>query len=135
MSSAPKRPLRLDDGRVVIASRDAEGNVWVDVVGRETQTLRYAATNPAETSPASAGPAQSASSDPTLRAASGGRIERVSVAAGDEVATGDAMVTLELMKMRLEIAAPRAGHVDAVHVAVGDVVSRGDALVTLRAPE
>ena len=35
------------------------------------------------------------------------------------------MVTLELMKMRFEIAAPRAGHVDAVHVAVGDVVSRG----------
>ena len=57
----------------------------------------------------------------------------VLVAAGDEVALEDPLVTLESDKATMDIPAPRAGTVAEVKVAVGDTVSEGS-LILLLAP-
>ena len=67
----------------------------------------------------------------TVRATLPGLIAAVRVAAGDEVTEGDALLTIEAMKMQNEVRAPRGGRVAAVSVAAGDVVPTGAVLVTL----
>ncbi len=55
----------------------------------------------------------------------------VSVAAGDPVVVGDAVVLLESMKMEIPVLAEHAGTVTAVKVGGGDVVQEGDVLLTI----
>ena len=55
----------------------------------------------------------------------------VSVAAGDRVAVGDAVVLLESMKMEIPVLVEHAGTVTAVKVGSGDVVQEGDVLLTI----
>jgi acetyl-CoA carboxylase biotin carboxyl carrier protein len=55
----------------------------------------------------------------------------VSVAPGQQVAVGDAVVLLESMKMEIPVLAERAGTVTAVKVGAGDVVQEGDVLLTI----
>ena len=54
----------------------------------------------------------------------------VLVAAGDEVAGEDALITLESDKAALDIPAPAAGRIVRVHVQAGDKVSEGDLIAT-----
>ena len=63
-----------------------------------------------------------AGGDGKLRAAMNGRVVAVNVAVGDAVVLGQAMLTLEAMKMEHAHSAPLAGRVVAVHVSVGDQV-------------
>lgn len=56
---------------------------------------------------------------------------KVSVAAGDRVAVGDAVVLLESMKMEIPVLTEYGGTVAAVKVGEGDVVQEGDVLVTI----
>ncbi len=67
------------------------------------------------------------------RAPMPGAVVAVSVAAGDPVAAGQAMMVIESMKLESVIAAPREGVVAAVHVAVGATFERDTILVTLEA--
>ncbi|SDG76021.1 biotin/lipoyl-containing protein [Roseospirillum parvum] len=60
-----------------------------------------------------------------------GTVVEVHVAAGQAVAAGAPLVTLEAMKMNTPIQAPQAGTVGAVHVAAGQAVQEGQALVSL----
>lgn len=60
-----------------------------------------------------------------------GRVVRVLVAAGDEVAEGAGVVVIEAMKMQNELKAPKAGRVTRVAVAVGDTVGSGDVLAVV----
>jgi acetyl/propionyl-CoA carboxylase alpha subunit len=60
-----------------------------------------------------------------------GRITSVSAAAGDAVKTGQALVTLEAMKMEHTLTAPFDAEVREVNCAVGDQVTEGRALVVL----
>ncbi len=55
----------------------------------------------------------------------------VLVAAGDEVAPEDPLVTLESDKATMDIPAPRGGTVAEVRVAVGDTVSEGSLILLL----
>ena len=55
----------------------------------------------------------------------------VSVAPGERVAVGDAVVLLESMKMEIPVLAEHAGTVTAVKVGAGDVVQEGDVLLTI----
>lgn len=71
----------------------------------------------------------SGSSDGSLRATMNGRVVAVQVAVGDSVQAGQALVTLEAMKMEHVHAAPRAGVVTALHVAVGEQVAARRVLV------
>jgi acetyl/propionyl-CoA carboxylase alpha subunit len=56
---------------------------------------------------------------------------RVHVSEGDEVGEGDAMVTLEAMKMQIAVRTPSAGTVSDVRVHEGDVVASGAVLVEI----
>ena len=58
-------------------------------------------------------------------------VASIHVAAGQEVATGDLLVTLEAMKMQLPIRAPRPGRVKTLACRRGDLVQAGVPLVEL----
>ena len=60
-----------------------------------------------------------------------GRVVRVLVAVGDEVAEGQGVVVIEAMKMQNELKSPKAGRVVRVAVDVGDTVGSGDVLVVV----
>lgn len=69
--------------------------------------------------------------DPDVRAPMTGRIVAVKVKPGDDVKSGDVLVTLEAMKMEYRLAAPTAGKVTDVKCNQGDRVEIGSLLVTL----
>jgi biotin carboxyl carrier protein len=60
-----------------------------------------------------------------------GRIVRVLVAPGDEVAARQGLVVVEAMKMENELRAPRAARVREVHASEGASVEAGRVLVVL----
>jgi biotin carboxyl carrier protein len=60
-----------------------------------------------------------------------GRVVRLLVAVGDEVAEGQGVVVIEAMKMQNELKASKAGRVAKVGVVAGDTVGAGDVLVVV----
>jgi 3-methylcrotonyl-CoA carboxylase alpha subunit len=69
------------------------------------------------------------------RAPMPGRVTRVAVRTGQSVAAGDALLTLEAMKMEHTLRAGRAGVIAGVLVAAGDQVEAGAPLVLLEPEE
>jgi biotin carboxyl carrier protein len=57
-----------------------------------------------------------------------GRVVRILVEEGQEVAAGQGIVVLEAMKMENEIQAEHGGTVRKIHVAAGEAVEGGDVL-------
>ncbi|UHL64222.1 acetyl-CoA carboxylase biotin carboxylase subunit [Paralcaligenes sp. KSB-10] len=70
-------------------------------------------------------------SDSRVRAVSNGRVVNVIVKVADTVRQGDALLTVEAMKMEYTYVAPVNGHVEHVHVKVGQAVSSGNLLLEL----
>jgi biotin carboxyl carrier protein len=64
-------------------------------------------------------------------AAMPGKVVRVLVAAGDEVAAGQGIMVVEAMKMQNEMKAPRAGKVVSLAAAAGATVKAGDVLASI----
>ncbi len=60
-----------------------------------------------------------------------GKVVRVLVAEGDEVAAGQGLVVVEAMKMENEIGAPRAGRVASIDVEPGRAVEAGTTLLVI----
>jgi acetyl/propionyl-CoA carboxylase alpha subunit len=60
-----------------------------------------------------------------------GRVVRVLVNDGQDVAEGEAIVVIEAMKMQNELRAPKGGRVVRVAVGVGDAVGAGDVLAVV----
>jgi len=60
-----------------------------------------------------------------------GRVVRVLVAVGEEVAEQQGIVVIEAMKMQNELKSSKAGRVAKVAVAVGDTVGAGDVLAVV----
>jgi biotin carboxyl carrier protein len=58
-------------------------------------------------------------------------VASIHVTPGQDVATGDLLVTLEAMKMELSIRAPRAGRVKSVACRRGELVQPGVPLLEL----
>jgi acetyl/propionyl-CoA carboxylase alpha subunit len=67
----------------------------------------------------------------TMRAPIAGKVVKVMVAVGDQVAPGSAVIVLEAMKMENELAAERGGTVAAIHRVAGQAVDTGDLLVEI----
>ncbi len=55
----------------------------------------------------------------------GGSVWKVLVKEGDEVAAGQTLLIMEVMKMEVPYDAPGAGTITAVHILEGDVVEEG----------
>jgi biotin carboxyl carrier protein len=81
--------------------------------------------------PATVSRASATAGPVSVRASIPGRVARVHVKQGDQVAAGGALVVLEAMKMENEIRAPRAGAVSEVRCAEGTTVESGQVLVIL----
>ena len=60
-----------------------------------------------------------------------GRVVRVLVAAGDEVAVRQGVVVVEAMKMENELRSPKAGRIKEVNVAPGTSVEAGRVLLVV----
>jgi biotin carboxyl carrier protein len=80
---------------------------------------------------ASAAGARPAVRGEAIRAPIAGKVVKVLVAAGDQVAAGAPVIVLEAMKMENELAAERGGTVSAIHKAAGQAVDTGDLLVEI----
>ncbi|GAB1420760.1 hypothetical protein MASR2M15_08810 [Anaerolineales bacterium] len=73
--------------------------------------------------------------DHDLSAQMPAQITNLHVQVGDTVKMGDKLISLEAMKMEMQILAPYAGLVLHLHAAVGDVVERGQRLIELEKSE
>ena len=60
-----------------------------------------------------------------------GKVVRILVAAGSEVAAGAGILVVEAMKMQNEMKAPKAGHVVSIDAQVGSTVNAGDVLAII----
>ena len=67
----------------------------------------------------------------SIHAPIAGKVVKVIVAVGDQVAPGAAVIVLEAMKMENELAAERGGTVLAIHKVAGQAVDTGDLLVEI----
>ena len=116
--------FKTDAGEQVVATRDAEGRLWIDVRPASGPTRRY---GPLDASPASGGraPGQALEAVDVVVARTAGKVTRLHVEAGASVTQGQALLVMELMKMEVEVSAPRDGVLAAVSVSPGDVVARG----------
>ncbi|SDZ75080.1 biotin carboxylase N-terminal domain-containing protein [Rubrimonas cliftonensis] len=113
------------EGRAQRATAVREG-LAVDVF-RAGRAHRFRLTDPL------AGFVEAASASGDVRAPMPGLVKAVHVAAGDAVAQGDRVATLEAMKMEHALRAPLAGVVARLDVAPGDLVEDGALLATIEA--
>src|SRR5699024_8426103 len=60
-----------------------------------------------------------------------GMVVQVAVQEGQHVDKGEALLSLEAMKMETSVAAPRAGTVTKIHVKAGETIAARDLLVEL----
>ncbi len=67
----------------------------------------------------------------TIRAPIAGKVVKLLVAVGDQVAPGAPVIVLEAMKMENELISERGGAVSAIHKTAGQAVDTGDVLVDL----
>jgi acetyl-CoA carboxylase biotin carboxyl carrier protein len=67
-----------------------------------------------------------------ITASMAGTVLNVLVSEGDNVTAGQAVLTLESMKMEIPIEAAEEGEVSTVNVNVGDFVNEGDVLVVTK---
>jgi biotin carboxyl carrier protein len=77
------------------------------------------------------GHAADATGRASIAAAMPGKIVRLLVAVGDEVAAGQGIMVVEAMKMQNELKAPRDGRVTAIEVKENDSVNAGAVLATI----
>jgi len=78
-----------------------------------------------------AGGAAGASGQVKLSAPMPGKVVRVLLSAGDEVAAHQGVLVVEAMKMQNEVQSPKAGKVAEVKVAEGQTVNAGEVLAII----
>ncbi len=117
------------DGPASVAARDGEA-VHLDVDGRSI-AFRIAPAPDVDRAARDAAAHAHGGGPAAVDAPMPGSVIAIHAAVGDEVAVGDAIVTLEAMKMEHLVVARSAGRVAAIGVAVGDQVVRGQTLATI----
>jgi len=126
-----RRTARLSDGRraLLVVVEGASTDWVVTIRGRripvEVRSWRERMLADAE------GAAESAAGALEVHATLPGLVVAVNVSAGQDVAEGDSLLTIEAMKMQNEVRAPRPGRVADVAVEPGRVVASGALLLRL----
>lgn len=108
------------------------GNVY-DVTVEETGASAPVAA-PRAAAPAAAAPAPTASAGAgsvKIEAGAAGKVVGIDAPVGTAVKKGDAVVTLEIMKMETPVVATEDGTVASIDVTVGQAVEAGALLATL----
>ena len=116
-----------DDGRVLVDGMPFDVNLEEDrvIAGGIAYDLLVEGLVEEKAGPRRAAAAAAAAGAGAVTAIMPGKIIRMLVAEGDEVAEGDVVCILEAMKMENELKAPRAGTIEAVHVTPGQDVEMG----------
>ncbi len=81
--------------------------------------------------PAAKPAASGAAGSIRIEAGAAGKVFKIDAEIGQAVKKGDAVVTIEAMKMEIPVVAPEDGTVASIHVSVGDAVEAGALLATL----
>jgi len=123
------RTTYVVDGKVVDLVSDGTTNERV-VVARGVRAAVKLETE-RERLEASAGGANAGAGEKLVKAPMPGRVVKILVEAGQEVAAGQPLVVVEAMKMENEVKAKGPGVVQTVHVATGATVEANAKLVTL----
>jgi len=69
---------------------------------------------------------------PKAAAGAAGKVFKLDTTVGQAVKKGDAVLTIEAMKMEIPVVAPEDGTVASINVAVGDAIESGAVLATLK---
>jgi biotin carboxyl carrier protein len=77
------------------------------------------------------GAASGADGPRAVKAPMPGRVIRVLVAAGDQVAAHQGLIVIEAMKMQNELKSPKAGRIARIAAQPGDTVQSGDILIVV----
>ncbi len=122
------RTTYVVDGKVVDLVNDGAGNER----GVITRGVRAAVKLETERErlEAKAGGGAAGSAEKLVKAPMPGRVVKVLIEAGQEVAAGQALLVVEAMTMENEVKAKGPGVVQTVHVAVGATVEANAKLVT-----
>ena len=67
-----------------------------------------------------------------IEAGAAGKVFKLDTTVGQAVKKGDAVLTIEAMKMEIPVVAPEDGTVASINVAVGDAIESGAVLATLK---
>jgi biotin carboxyl carrier protein len=122
----------LVEGRSLLVDVDRRAGGTALLVEGEELRLELADARRSRLAQAVGGAARAGARGELVRAPIAGKVVKLLVAAGDEVAAGQGVAVLEAMKMENEIRADRGGTVEAVHARPGQSVESGELLVTLR---
>ena len=108
------------------------GNVY-DVVVEEkgAGTAPAAPVTAPKAAPRPAAPAAAPTIPVTLLACHPRKVYKIDAPVGQAVKAGDAVVTIEAMKMEIPVVAPKDGTVASINVSVGDAIEAGALLATL----
>ncbi len=79
----------------------------------------------------STGPGQGSQGRQTVTAPMPGKVVRVLIAEGDEVAAGAGLIVVEAMKMQNELKSPKAGRIVQLKAQVGATVKLGELLAVV----
>ena len=112
---------------VLVAPATSRGELLVVLDGR----VVAATVNGRRTRRGAADSGSDAAGEQTIVAPMPGRVVRILVAAGDEVAARQPVVVVEAMKMENELRSPKAGKVKEVAVTAGTSVEAGRRLVVI----
>ena len=107
---------------------DAKRSVIFELNG----TARHALIKDSSLAPTTVARPKSDPDDPCqIGAPMPGLVSELAVSTGQNVEEGEALLTLEAMKMYTSVSAPHAGTVEQIEVAVGDNLETGDLLIKL----
>ena len=115
------------------------GNVY-DVTVEEGASTGAAVSAPVKKAAPKAAPAAAPAAAPKasgtagsirVEAGAAGKVFKLDTKVGDTVKKGDAVVTIEAMKMEIPVVAPQDGTVASIEVNVGDAIEAGALLATL----
>ncbi|HZC16766.1 MAG TPA: biotin carboxylase N-terminal domain-containing protein [Caulobacteraceae bacterium] len=135
LNAPPKIEVRLQYGSETLSipgdppAHDVLGAVYLDgrvIVFEAGETYEFS-------DPSAVMGAMAIGGDGAVRAPMPGKIAAVHVAAGDKVARGEALVTLEAMKMEHALTAPFDGVATEVAAVLGEQVSEGVLLARVEA--
>jgi biotin carboxyl carrier protein len=128
---SPAGIARISDGqRSILVAVEGAGSAW-HVVLRGRRILVTVRTWREELLAEAEMAAGVADGPIDVKATLPGLVVAVSATEGDEVGEGEALLTIEAMKMQNEVRSPRAGRVGAISVGVGETVTTGQLLLRL----
>jgi biotin carboxyl carrier protein len=117
----------LSSREIQVSPGSARGEMLVGIDGKSVTVV----VNGRRTGHAAADGGTHARGEQTVAAPMPGRVVRLLVSSGDEVAVRQPIVVVEAMKMENELRSPKAGRVKEISVTAGESVEAGRVLAVI----